>query len=164
MRFGKRIACLAALCLGLRGQEPAPEERQISPPPFTEGIFPCSGCHGTTQKPNPTRRTLIDFHDDIQLRHGGERRWCTDCHDLLDRDRLRLADGSRLDFTASHLLCGQCHGDKHRDWRVGIHGKRTGNWNGEKRYLLCVHCHNPHAPRFAPLKPMPPPRRPGGRP
>jgi hypothetical protein len=43
---------------------------------------------------------------------------------------------------------------------VGIHGKRTGSWNGAKQYLLCVHCHNPHSPHFAPLKPMPPPTRP----
>jgi hypothetical protein len=40
---------------------------------------------------------------------------------------------------------------------VGVHGKRTGNWNGQKQYLLCVNCHNPHSPHFKPLKPMPPP-------
>jgi len=54
-------------------------------------------------------------------------------------------------------LCGQCHGEKYRDWRVGVHGKRTGDWNGKKRYLLCAHCHNPHTPRFSPIKPLPPP-------
>jgi len=46
-------------------------------------------------------------------------------------------------FTASYELCGQCHGDKYRDWKVGVHGKRTGMWNGKKTYYLCVNCHNP---------------------
>ena len=85
---------------------------------------------------------------------------CLDCHDAQNRDRLHLASGEPVAFTASYLLCGQCHGDKLRDWRIGIHGKRTGSWNGPKKYLLCVHCHNPHSPHFAPLKPMPPPTRP----
>ncbi|MGC8763545.1 MAG: hypothetical protein ACP5VN_07945 [Acidobacteriota bacterium] len=66
-------------------------------------------------------------------------------------------DGQLIGFSKSYLLCGQCHGDKLRDWRVGVHGKRTGQWNGRKEYLLCVHCHNPHSPHFAPLKPLPPP-------
>ena len=46
------------------------------------------------------------------------------------------------------------------DWRAGVHGRRSGLWNGKKSYLLCVHCHNPHSPRFKPLAPEPPPRRP----
>ena len=33
-------------------------------------------------------------------------------------------------------------------------------WNGKKEYRLCVHCHNPHQPRFKPLEPLPPPIRP----
>jgi hypothetical protein len=57
-------------------------------------------------------------------------------------------------------LCGQCHGPKLRDWKLGIHGKRTGSWSGKKHYLLCVHCHDSHAPKFKPLKPMPPPTKP----
>lgn len=56
--------------------------------------------------------------------------------------------------------CGQCHGTMYRDWKTGIHGKRTGSWNGEKEYRLCIYCHNPHNPKFPQLKPMPPPRRP----
>jgi hypothetical protein len=33
-------------------------------------------------------------------------------------------------------------------------------WNGKKEYRLCVHCHNPHQPKFKPIKPLPPPIRP----
>jgi hypothetical protein len=129
-------------------------------PPFSEGIFPCSQCH-TYMKPNPKRRTLTEYHTEIVLHHAEGQRWCTDCHNLLNRDKLRLVSGELIDFTESYRLCGQCHGDKFRDWKVGVHGKRTGFWNGDKQYLLCVHCHNPHDPKFKSLKPLPPPVRPG---
>ncbi len=129
-------------------------------PPFSEGVFPCTQCHAY-MKPNPKRRVLTDYHEEIVLHHAEGQRWGTDCHNLDNRDKLRLVSGELIDFTESYRLCGQCHGDKFRDWKVGVHGKRTGNWNGDKQYLLCVHCHNPHDPKFKPLKPMPPPDRPG---
>ncbi len=161
------------------GSTPAPREElvQARRPPFTDGIFPCSGCHETPG--DRTRRTL-GFHEDIQgiFDHDSEHRWCLDCHDQSSRDVLRLASGDTVPFTESYRLCGQCHGDKYRDWRAGIHGKRVGRWDGAKTYYLCVNCHNPHSPRFkgvveivvdgqpttAPtlelLKPEPRPRRP----
>jgi hypothetical protein len=130
----------------------------VPAPPFSDGIFPCSDCHAGLE-PNPERRELT-MHTDIELRHDEEHRWCLDCHAPDDRDQLRLASGALVPFTESYRLCGQCHGTQYRDWRTGIHGKRTGYWDGPKRYLLCVHCHNPHHPRFASLEPLPPPIRP----
>ena len=148
----------------LLAQEPlpaVPQGIQATPPPFSDGIFPCTSCHdGKTVKLNTQRRKLVEMHDDILLKHGPPSRWCLDCHDPDNRDRLRLVSGERIEFTSSYLLCGQCHGDKIRDWRVGVHGKRTGSWNGEKTYFLCVSCHNPHSPHFKALKPMPPPVHP----
>ncbi|MEI7815829.1 MAG: cytochrome c3 family protein [Desulfuromonadales bacterium] len=140
-----------------------PKEKifEVPRPPFTEGVFPCSQCH-TYFKPNPQRRILTEYHTEIVLHHAEGQRWCTDCHNLVNRDKLRLVSGELIDFTESFRLCGQCHGDKFRDWKVGVHGKRTGNWNGDKQYLLCVHCHNPHDPKFKALKPLLPPDRPGG--
>lgn len=129
-------------------------------PPFSEGVFPCSQCHSYI-KPNPKKRVLTEYHTEIVLHHAEGQRWCTDCHNLLNRDKLRLVSDELVDFTESYRLCGQCHGDKFRDWKVGVHGKRTGFWNGDKQYLLCVHCHNPHDPKFKALKPLPPPVRPG---
>ncbi len=135
-------------------------ERQfpVPPPPFSEGIYPCSDCHEDMEV-NTQRRQLEEEHVEISrsFDHAPEQRWCLDCHDAQDRDYLRLASGEKIPFSESYRLCGQCHGDKYRDWKVGVHGKRTGMWNGEKQYLLCAHCHNPHSPRFKPLKPMPPP-------
>ena len=142
----------------------AAEERlEVPPPPFSDGIFPCSGCHAEL-KPNRTRRKLTDFHDDVELTHDAEHRWCLDCHDADDRDWLHLASGERVSFEESWRLCGQCHGEKLRDWKAGVHGRRTGEWNGHRKYLLCAHCHNPHQPRFKAIAPQPaplPPLRPG---
>lgn len=135
----------------------------VEAPPFSDGIFPCSECHAY-QETNPVKR-VIDWHEDIQeiMDHDNENRWCLDCHDAESRDSLRLASGKTLDFKESYKLCGQCHGDRLRDWKAGVHGKRTGDWNGKKQYLLCVHCHNPHSPRFKEMKPEPPPLRQGER-
>ncbi len=132
----------------------------VPAPPFRDpDVFPCANCHADLE-PDDTRRELVMFHDEIELRHDEEHRWCLDCHDRDNRDFLRLASGQLVEFTASYRLCGQCHGTQFRDWRAGIHGLRTGFWDGPKRYLLCVHCHDPHAPRFAPIAPLPPPIRP----
>lgn len=134
---------------------------EVPPPPFSEGVFPCSGCHAEPDLPaNRTRRPLVDAHDEIVLKHDEQHRWCLDCHDAGDRDQLHLASGELLPFARSYDLCGQCHGEKARDWRAGVHGRRTGSWNGRKEYLLCVHCHDPHAPRFKALAPQPAPMRP----
>lgn len=142
----------------------APLRVQVPPPPFSDGVFPCTECHTEADLPtNPARRPLVDAHDDIVLAHDQEHRWCLDCHDAKNRDQLHLASGEGVPFEESYRLCGQCHGEKYRDWRVGVHGRRVGQWNGAKEYLLCVHCHNPHEPRFKSLQPKPAPMRPSGR-
>jgi hypothetical protein len=132
----------------------------VPPPPFTPGIFPCSRCH-SDKKINVPERELkaASFHYKVELKHvpGG---WCFDCHSRSDRDSLKLADGTLISFEESYRLCGQCHGTILRQWKNGIHGKRTGSWSGEKQHLLCVHCHSPHEPPFKPIGPLPPPVRP----
>jgi len=122
-------------------------------------LFPCMNCHAT-KPPDPTPRALTGMHSDIVFHHDEEHRWCFGCHNPDDRNKLRLAYGKLIDFADHFELCGQCHGTIYRDWRVGIHGKRTGDWNGEKRYWVCVDCHDPHNPKFKPIAPQPPPDRP----
>ncbi|MFO7610308.1 MAG: hypothetical protein R6X35_14165 [Candidatus Krumholzibacteriia bacterium] len=171
------LPLLAGLALA-SGPEPGPDAAappaattpvdamvfETPPPPFSDpDIFPCSQCHNEDMPPNPERRELQDMHTEIVLHHDQEHRWCLDCHDAGDRDHLRLANGTLVGFAESYRLCGQCHGDKYRDWRAGVHGRRTGDWNGQKQYLLCVHCHDSHAPRFKPIAPMPAPTPPGRR-
>ncbi len=138
----------------------AQERIETPPPPFSEGLFPCTGCHAG-MKPDRTRRELTMMHTDIVLKHDEQHRWCLDCHDATDRDWLHLASGERVSFDESYRLCGQCHGEKLRDWRAGVHGRRSGDWNGAKGYLLCAHCHNPHQPRFRAIAPKPAPTPPG---
>jgi hypothetical protein len=126
-------------------------------------ITPCRACHGPEKDfpVNFKRREDLLVHRNVKLNHGGVRVWCLDCHDPNNRNYLLpLSDGKLIDFKHSYLLCGKCHGTKYRDWRNGIHGKRTGSWNGEKDYLLCIGCHDPHGPRFKPLEPMPAPAKP----
>jgi Doubled CXXCH motif (Paired_CXXCH_1) len=136
---------------------PAADVFEVPPPPLSEGVFPCTDCHDPEIPVNRKRRELKLAHQDIVLHHAEGQRWCLDCHDAEDRDQLHLANGETVPFEESYRLCGQCHGDKYRDWKAGVHGRRTGDWNGRKTYLLCVSCHNAHAPAFAPLKPEPPP-------
>lgn len=140
------------------GQE-VPKKFLTPAPPLTPGIFPCSQCH-KLMPVNRQQRKLEMMHQEIVLKHMPEG-WCFDCHNPDNRDKLRLANGRLVRFEESYYLCGQCHGTILRDWKAGLHGKRTGNWNGEKQYRLCVHCHLPHDPVFKSLEPMPPPARPG---
>ena len=140
------------------GAEARPQEHlEVPPPPFSEGVYPCSFCHADL-KTNP-KRHVVEDHDEIVLKHDPDR-WCLDCHDAKNRDVLHLASGEPVPFEQSYRLCGQCHGEKYRDWRAGVHGRRTGEWNGQKGYLLCVHCHSPHQPHFKPMVPRPAPPRP----
>lgn len=132
----------------------------VPKPPFSKDIFPCTRCHNKPDDFNPAPRNLVAMHQDIKLAHGSREQWCYDCHNPTYRDKLRLAGGRLVSFEASYELCGQCHGEKLRDWRRGIHGRRIGCWNGERQYLLCVNCHSPHAPKFKSMHPRPRPARP----
>lgn len=163
-KLGWVMLCLGTLGVAAGSDNGSPPQNpghrlDVPPPPFSEGIYPCSNCHAGMPV-DRTRRTLVAMHTDIVLKHDEEHRWCLDCHDATNRDQLHLASGEPVPFEESYRLCGQCHGEKLRDWRAGVHGRRTGNWNGAKGYLLCAHCHNPHQPRFRAIAPKPAPKRP----
>lgn len=155
---GHDSATAASKALVKTPAKPVAAQFPVAPPPFSDGVFPCSECHSKTDVVNRTPHA-VEFHEDIVLRHDEKNRWCLDCHDAQNRDKLHLADGRLIDFTESYRLCGQCHGPTLRNWKAGEHGKRTGSWSGEKQYLLCASCHSPHSPGFKPLKPLPAPVR-----
>ncbi|RMH02954.1 MAG: hypothetical protein D6702_07365 [Planctomycetota bacterium] len=138
---------------------PEPDLSHIGPPEME--MFPCSDCHDP-ETADPERRQLEMAHEDIVLEHDEEHRWCLDCHDLENRDMLHLASGELIPFEKSYRLCGQCHGDKYRDWKAGVHGRRTGHWDDpeQQQYLLCANCHSPHSPAFKPIQPKPVPHAP----
>jgi len=136
------------------------QEFPVSPPPLTEGIYPCTNCHAGMPV-NTKKRELKEEHINIRLHHAETMRWCLDCHDARNRDKLRLFNGELIGFSESYRLCGECHGPVFRDWKAGIHGKRTGYFfKGKRTYLLCASCHDPHEPKFRPIKPEPPPHHP----
>jgi hypothetical protein len=124
---------------------------------MSDDFWPCTDCH-EDEPTNRQVRVLEDDHDEQEFKHGDI--WCLHCHDADQRDKLRLADDTLIEFGESWRLCTQCHAKKLADWRAGVHGKRTGHWWGPQEYRNCVECHNPHVPPFKPLQPEPRPKRP----
>jgi hypothetical protein len=119
--------------------------------------YPCMDCH-EDEETNLEIRELEEEHDELTLEHGGERFWCLTCHQPGNRDYLRSLKNNAIDFDQSYRLCGQCHFQRQKDWFFGAHGKRVGNWMGERKLYLCTECHDPHSPSIKPIKPNPPPK------
>ena len=173
------IICIPLFVVAESETEEKKDESYSVPPPLVyQGLFPCQACHrkdirgvnselesGNTflgkyiRIPNPEPRILTKMHIDVTLDHA-EWMWCLNCHSTYERNYLRLITGEDISFEQSYRLCGQCHGTIYRDWKVGIHGRRVGQWNGKKLYLLCAHCHDPHKPRFRKIPGKEPPKPP----
>ncbi len=121
----------------------------------------CSTCH-TTRPPNVRNRTvkeLDEFHVGMPFSHGSVS--CLSCHNSDDYDSLKLADGTRVEFTDVMTLCAQCHGPQMNDFQHGAHGGVNGYWDltrGPQVKNNCVDCHNPHAPQFPRMQPTFKPR------
>ena len=77
----------------IKSQPPAQAFPVPRPPWSSDLIFPCSQCHARMQPPNAKHRVLTEYHTEIVLHHGESPRWCTDCHNLNNRDKLRLVSG-----------------------------------------------------------------------
>ena len=117
----------------------------------------CSTCHAT-RAPNPENRNEKDFdefHQGVSIAHG--KLGCLSCHNEKDYDTLKLADGTRIDYSEVMKLCLQCHNQQARDFEHGAHGGMSGFWDlskGPRRKNNCVDCHLPHAPRFPKMRPQ----------
>lgn len=123
------------------------------------------------KKPTATPTMAAMVPDLANLQHGRGRVWCLDCHHTTKRNMLVDHFGDPISMDQPQLLCGKCHGDKLRDWRDGIHGKRIGDFTstGKKRWFTCTECHNPHNVQdgernkgFIQLEPESPPQLPKG--
>lgn len=130
------------------------------PPHITIDGVPqnCNGCHQIFHSNSPAGATM-NYHQEIRLQHGLNNR-CVNCHDPQNRERLTLRDGVTVSFAQTPQLCAQCHGTVYRDWERGTHGKTLGSWitnSDAQRRLSCNECHNPHAPKYEPYKPLPGP-------
>lgn len=116
----------------------------------------CSTCHATRQ-PNFENKTVADlneFHGNLAFSHGSVS--CLSCHNSNDYDALKLADGTRVEFSNVMTLCAQCHGPQMRDYENGVHGGFNGHWDltqGPQVKNNCIDCHNPHSPQFPKMQP-----------
>lgn len=133
----------------------------ISPPaiPVAGYSLGCMECHRLFAPPRSGMRGTPIQHRHISLDHGMNTH-CLNCHDPVNRDYLSVRGGPLLSFDEAPLLCAGCHGTTYRDWTRGIHGRTSGYWDsksGEVRRLVCTHCHDPHAPAFAPMSVLPGP-------
>ncbi len=117
--------------------------------------FRCSECHRHIET-DLNQRKMVGEHENLKMNHSDL--WCLSCHDAKDRSQLRLISGKTVGFSNMVELCAQCHGMVVRDWKAGVHGKRIGFWNGEKKVLSCNECHDSHDPKFKAIKPWAPPR------
>ena len=121
----------------------------------------CSTCH-TTRKPNfenKTKEDLNEFHGTLAFAHGSIS--CLSCHNPNDYDSLKLADGSRVEFSEVMTLCAQCHGQQMKDYEHGAHGGMNGYWDrsrGPRSKNNCIDCHHPHSPQFPMMQPTFKPR------
>ncbi len=150
------------------------EEAVVKPREPVLQYFECEECHDGDSLPVPEDKKprALEMHEDIvenplQLMHGRGAIWCLDCHSAKNRNKLVDHQENEISFNQPQKLCGSCHGTIYGEWRVGIHGKRTGSWvkGGKKRWWTCTECHSPHAVqahRFDLLKPEPAPALPRG--
>lgn len=122
----------------------------------------CSTCHTDGNKREPAADTaaqLTDFHTEMEFSHGDLT--CSSCHATDDRDKLKLADGSLLDFDDTIDQCAQCHSGTYESYQHGAHGGASGYWDrseGARERNHCVVCHDPHDPAFPDVTPAEPPR------
>lgn len=164
-RTDARLVAALAVVVGAcadrpRAMAPRPDAGAVTVLARTPHLatYPCMArCH-TARAPNPTPREMREFHTGRVLRHGPTIRACDFCHPSGDLDHLRLITGEAVSFDASYRLCGQCHGEKLRDWERGVHGSQTGSWSGDRARRACAVCHDPHAPARPQFDALPPPQ------
>jgi hypothetical protein len=124
---------------------------------------PCVTCHGLRDAgagfPEKAEK-LREFHVGLTVQHGTLS--CASCHVTRTggAPMLRLSDGTEIATADTLLLCAQCHGPKYQDYLHGSHGGMNGHWDlsrGPRLRNHCVDCHDPHAPKFQPSRPVLPP-------
>ncbi len=181
-------ACLLAGCQRQESQaEQSPPVATLKPgtaklypvvirqPPIPQGVstgavdphgesvtLKCFSCHSVRES-NPHTSQSVDlneFHQGLKMAHG--QLTCISCHDAKDGySSLKLADGRTLAFSESMTLCAQCHGPQFGDYQRGSHGGMTGYWDltqGGRTRNHCLHCHDPHAPKYPQFSPVAGPR------
>lgn len=121
---------------------------------------PCSSCHDGTEPMQGDPKEKGVFHDKIELQHGRNQH-CFNCHNRKQPADFADFDDAPIKLAQVQMLCAKCHGTTFRDWNNGSHGRRSGSWDkakGGPKPTVCIACHEPHWPRFKPMKAAPAPR------
>ena len=108
--------------------------------------YPCDDCHRLIA-PDPASPRHLAEHAALRFAHFEAIQQCQLCHDPQNMNTLKLLDGRSSSFDASEQVCGQCHGEKLRDFQIAAHGKVVGSFLGVKYRYTCTECHDAHAPR-----------------
>ncbi|MCP5106697.1 MAG: hypothetical protein GY950_25155 [bacterium] len=127
-------------------------------------IYDCTDCHKDF-KTRTDPREMTAEHRELRYDHIKGDNWCFSCHyEALDkRNRIYPAKARDIYRGPQDMvkICSRCHGDKTREWEIGIHGKVVGSWltygNVKTEKKTCDNCHSPHHPRSVKVKPFPGP-------
>ena len=166
------VALLGSMLLILSCHKPPHTVAESAAPPPPQKVtiieregrirnFPCSECHKKVA-PETMSKDGTKKHTDIVLKHFPGMNKCQLCHDPYNMDQLKRITLEPVSFNTSQEICGQCHGEKKRDWDMGAHGKIVGGWMGVAQKISCVGCHNPHTPWRPKMQAMAAPPFPAG--
>lgn len=136
----------------------APVRGELQPLRYRRGSYEwrCNECHDDFQN-RPTAGHPEGEHAAIVKNYDhGLNTLCQNCHHPENREVYIDYEGGEILPTQPAKLCAKCHGPTYRDWQAGVHGRQNGHWDrnaGPRTKLLCIQCHDPHHPKFAPMAP-----------
>jgi len=165
MRYLLKLNCslLVAGCilpfLPVAGKE-AKKQVTISKREGLITSFPCTECHKYIDEKLTAEGNRPPSHIRLDFVHMKDINKCSTCHNPGNMDQLITLNGNKVRFDESFTVCVQCHGEKGRDWKRGIHGKQVGSWAGKKVRYNCTECHDPHSPKFRAMAPVSSPKFP----
>lgn len=121
--------------------------------------YRCTECHSDFASARRQNQEIPEHAEIVARFDHGMNTFCVNCHHAEDRNAYVDHDGSPIPSSEPARLCAKCHGPTYREWQIGVHGRQNGSWERDspaREKLLCIQCHDPHHPKFAPMTPDPP--------